>query len=120
MVTKRIVHVNVLPGEPLDGTGTVCIHLFVEDEKGPFTEPSVSCLVKDEYGQHLSCKPTRGRLACDRKRTVAPVVKNNLTITTPRSNDPRAVTCLKCKATAEYIELMRTIKSMETGTPVTA
>ena len=100
---------NVVPGEPLDGTGRVCIHLFVRDDRGVIVEPHVlhpavedGKVVKQKY----VAKPTRGRLACDLNRKVAPVVKNGKTVITPRSDDPRAVTCPKCIESAEYADMM--------------
>ena len=105
---KRVVNVKVLPWEPTDGSGKVCIHFFVKDEAGPFVEPSVTCLVDTDEGKRLSVAPARGRLACDSKRCVAPVVRGNVVTVTPRTDDPRAVTCPKCKASKEYIEAMKT------------
>jgi hypothetical protein len=114
-----VVSLNVLPGEPLDGTGKVCIHLFVADERGPFVEPCVIYPRLDAQGQRvgneLEYRPTRGRLACDhaRRRAVVPTTRNGVTVVTPRTSDPRAVTCTKCAATAEYAELMSLIASAE-------
>ena len=113
---KRIVNLKVLPGEPTDGSGKVCIHLFVIDEKGPFVEPSVTQMVDAEDGsKRLGVKAARGRLACDRKRTVAPVVHNGSMAVTLRSGDPRAVTCLKCKASPDFIKGMELIAAAEAG-----
>ncbi len=109
MLHKRKVSINVLPGESVDGTGRVCIHLFVQDERGPIVEPYVlhpvyedGVLVKGK----LVARPTRGRLACNPKRTVAPVTRNGVTIITPRTDEPRAVSCSKCKMSKEYNEMM--------------
>lgn len=101
--TKRIINVSVLPGEPLDGSGKVCVHLFVQDECGPFVEPMVLHIVDNQ----LVSKPTRGRLACDPKRTVAPVMRGGVTYITMRSDDPRGVTCHKCLASKEYTDKMK-------------
>ncbi len=102
--TKKIIGVNVLPGEPLNGAGRVCIHLFIQDEQGPFIEPHVLHPVYKDgevvKGQ-IEAKPTRGRLACSRTRLVAPVAHNGVTQVTLRTDDPRAVTCPKCLATKE-------------------
>ena len=107
MATKRIINVKVLPGEPLDGSGRVCIHLFVRDERGPFTEPHVLYMHSGEDGQsRLAAKPTRGRLACDPKRTVEPVTRAGVTTVTMRTDDARAVTCLKCIASKDYVGMM--------------
>lgn len=112
---RRIVNVSVLPGEPLNGTGRVCIHLFVPDEKGPIVEPHVLHPSLDEQEQpikqRVKVKPTRGRLACDPKRQVTPVTKNGVTRVTPRTDDPRAVSCEKCKASREYKALLFRIEN---------
>jgi hypothetical protein len=93
------LNMNVLPGEPLDGSGKICIHLFVQDESGPFIEPHV--LYDNTAG------PKRGRLVCDPLRKVAPVSRDGVTTITPRTDDPRATTCPKCKASKEYQDLVR-------------
>lgn len=110
---RRIVNIKVLPNEPLDGTGMICVHLYVKDERGPFVEPHVLHPVYKDgqlVKQKLEAKPTRGRLACDPKKPVAPVTKNGVTTVTLRSDDPRAVTCPKCQATKEYADMMSTIE----------
>ena len=104
---KRTVCVAVNPGEPKDGSGKVCIHLFVPDDRGPFIEPSVTCL---DAENRLSVKSTRGRLACDPKRTVAQVTKGGVTTVVMRTGDPRAATCPKCKASAVYADMMSQIE----------
>lgn len=102
---KRIINMKVLPGEPLNGGGRVCIHLFVQDESGPFVEHHALMATLNDQGQDVVIvKPTRGRLACDPRRGVDPVVKGNVTTITHRTDSPDAVTCLKCKASKEYIE----------------
>lgn len=98
---------SVLLGEKTDGSGTMCIHLFVRDERGPITEPAALHPVIGEDGQQVpqkvAAKPTRGRLACDPKRMVAPVTKNNVTYVTLRTDAFDAVTCPKCKRSPEYL-----------------
>lgn len=111
MATKRIINIKVLLGEPLDGSGRVCIHLFVQDNYGKFTEPCVFHMqdMEDNQGQlvkRLITKPTRGRLACDPKKTVDPVTRNGVTTITMRSDDARAVTCPKCRKSVEYAQMM--------------
>lgn len=107
---KRIVNINVVPGDPVDGSGRVCIHLFVQDEHGPFVEPHALHPAMDEHGQPIKqqvvARPTRGRLACDPKRKVAPVTRNGVTTVTPRTDDARAVTCPKCIASRFYAVAM--------------
>lgn len=106
-----VVNLNVLPGEPTDGSGRVCIHLFVRDDSGPFVETHVLHPKLDEDGNPVSGKggagPARGRLACDPKRLVAVTVRGNVSVITPRSDDPRAVTCPKCRASVDYREAMK-------------
>ena len=108
--SKRIINMNVIPGQPVDGSGQVCIHLFLQDERGPFVEPhALHPVVRDGevVKQEVQAKPTRGRLACSKTRLAAPVTRNGVTTLTPRTDDPRAVTCPKCKATDEYTEMMQ-------------
>lgn len=109
MASKRIVNLRVLPGEKTDGTGKVCIHLFVQDEDGSFVEPHVLHPVfKDgvRVKQQLEAKPTRGRLACNPKRNPVPVTRNGITTVTPRTDDPRGVTCPRCIASKDYADMM--------------
>ena len=117
MKSKRIVMLDVLPGEPTDGTGRVSTHLVVADDAGPFTEPHfLHPLIKDGQivkGQ-LIARPTKARLACDRNRIAVPViVKGNIIKVTPRSTDPRAVTCPKCMASMDYITVKAEIDRAE-------
>lgn len=105
----------MLPGESLDGAGRVCIHLFVQDPHGPNTASMVMHPVFNEDGtqvkQVVDCKQARGRLACDPKRLTAAVTRNNITTVTQRTDDPRAVTCPKCKASEDYQKLMAKIEN---------
>lgn len=107
---KRRVNIRVIHGEPTDGTGRVCIHLYVQDATGPFVEPNVLHPLI-ENGQvvkgKIQARPTRGRLACDPKRIVAPVTRNGVTTVTPRTDDPRAATCPQCLASANYATMMK-------------
>lgn len=115
-MSKLTINMSVLPGEPLDGTGRICIHLFVKDDRGPFIEPHVlHPVVRDSkvVKQQLEAKPTRGRLACNPKRTVAPVTRNGVTTVTPRSDSPRAVTCPKCIASDDYKKMMEALTAAE-------
>lgn len=112
MSRKQVIEVKVLPGEPLDGSGRVCIHLFVPDGRGPFSEPcglymaDVEVEGTDQTVKQLASKATRGRLACNPKRTVAPVSCGAVTTVTMRTDDPRAVTCPKCKASVDFSKMM--------------
>jgi hypothetical protein len=115
-MVRRVADLSVLPGEPLDGSGRVCVHLFVRDEAGPFVEPHVLRQKVDESGEpvkgQLVASPTRGRLACDPRRQVAPVARGQdgkgrlLTKVTMRTDDPRAVSCPRCKASRDYADMM--------------
>lgn len=106
---RRLVRVIVLPGEPTDGSGRACIHLFVQDDKGIIVETHALHEVRDEDGNpikgQLEARPTRGRLACNPKKKVAPVTKGNVTTITMRTDDPRAVTCPRCIASVDYKNL---------------
>ena len=116
MSSRRIVNIKVLPGEPLNGSGRVCIHLFVQDENGPFVEPyALHPVFKDgvQVKQVVEAKPTRGRLACNPKQNAAPVIRGNVTTVTARTDDPRAVTCKKCEASKSYIDMMDKITQFE-------
>ncbi len=53
---------------------------------------------------------TRGRLACDPKRNVAPVVRKGVTTVTMRTEDPRAVTCPRCMASSDYLKAMEILQ----------
>ena len=106
---KRVVCMNVLPGEPLDGSGKVCIHLYVQDESGPFIEPHALHPVfenGEQVKQKMVARPTRGRLACNPKRDATTIVRGKVTTVTHRTDDPRAVTCSKCKASEDYMKMM--------------
>lgn len=104
---KRVVNVRVLPGEPTDGSGRVCIHLFVRDAAGPFVEPHVL----DTVEGRIVAGPARGRLACDRRRRPddRPDRDGVMTVT-HRTDDPRAVTCPRCMAAPEYAAIMAILK----------
>ncbi len=100
----------MLPGEPTDGKGKICIHLFVQDEKGLIIEPHVLHEVEDEEGKKIIAKPTKGRLACDSKRLVALNTNKGVTSVTMRTNDPRAVTCPKCIKSVDYQRIMNILQ----------
>ncbi len=109
---RRIVDLKVLPGEPLNGAGRVCIHLFVPDGTGPITERHVTQLrdIPQEDGSsaiRLTVAPSKGHLACDRKRSVAPVERRGVVTVTMRTIEPYAVTCPACRASVEYERLMK-------------
>lgn len=100
-----MVRQNVLPGEPTNGKGTICIHFLVRDEQGPCIEPHV--LYPAGKGK-LEARPTRVRIACDPKKKVSPVRVGKVISITHRTEEVSAVTCLKCKATKEYKDAIET------------
>lgn len=105
-----VVILKVLPGEPTDGTGRVCIHLFVRDEAGSFTQRHVLHSVLDTEGKpikgRLEARPARGRLACSRTLIPTSIVKGNTITKTLHSEEPRATTCPRCMNTPEYKSAM--------------
>lgn len=115
MAKKHIISIKMLPGEPLDGSGRACIHLFVQDEQGCFTEPHVvkPMLIDGvQVKQQTTCEPARGRLACDPNRNPAPVVVNGVTIITHRTDDPRAATCPRCLVSQDYANMMKKLEDL--------
>ena len=120
--TKRILDIKVLPGQPTDGSGVVCIHLVVPDSSGPFTEPQFAQIdkVKQAHGQTvLTTGPMTCRLACDKtkKRQVAPKTANGVTAVTMRTGDPRAATCPACLASKECLSILRVLSEAASGVP---
>ncbi len=111
-VTKRKLNVRVLPGQPTDGSGKVCVHLFVPDERGLFTEPSVTYLADTDEGKRLSVRPMCGRIACDRKKTVTQKTVKGVTDIIFRTGDPRGVTCSRCTNSTEYVEMMEQLNKV--------
>lgn len=103
---------TVLPGEKTDGTGKICIHLFLKDENGSFIEPHALHPQLDNDGniikQKLVAKPTRGRIACDRnKKPSTKPNKDGSHTLLMRTDDANAVTCPKCLKTPECIDLLQ-------------
>lgn len=114
---RRIVEVKVLPGEPTDGSGRVCIHLFVPDPVGQIVEPHVlHPAPTPQQPNALEARATRGHLACDPRKPVAPVARGNVVVVTMRSDDPRAVTCHACITSALYQEAMARLEAPSEAT----
>lgn len=109
-MSRRVISLSVNPGQPTDGSGVVCIHLFVRDEKGPFEEPHVLRSGPAGRERELVAGPARGRLACDARRTVAAAMHNGVTRITMRTDDPRAVTCPKCMASPLFKKMMELVE----------
>jgi hypothetical protein len=99
-----------LRGQPTDGSGKVCIHLFVRDDSGPITTPHAILPVYDDKGEQVRQAgrfgSARGRLACDPKRLVAPVAVGGHVVVTMRTDDPEAATCPVCLASRDYKAMM--------------
>jgi hypothetical protein len=108
---KRSILIGILPGQDPEvvrkGAGSVCIHLFVQDAAGSYTEPSVFM----EKDKKLVAGPARGRLACDSKRSALPTARGAEVSVTNRTDDPRAVTCPKCKASSDYKAMMQKLEA---------
>ena len=112
---KLVIEMKVLPGEPTDGGGRICIHLVVVDEKrGPFVESCVVHPAKDADGKVIPSKfvfrPTRCRVACDPRKVPQTKPRNGVVMMLMRTNDSRAVTCPKCKESPEYKLMMKDIE----------
>lgn len=124
---KRRINLSVLPGDMeaiKRGAGRNCIHLFVEDDRGPYSEPHVLYPLLDAQGEPVKgqyeARATRGRIACDRRKIALPRQRAGTSVVdvTLRTNEARAVTCPKCQATPEYAEKMRLLEpSAEASTP---
>lgn len=110
---RRIVDIKMLPGQPTDGSGKVCIHLFVPDGTGPIVERSVTQLVSAPQGEgggrRLSVGSAKGHIACDRKRLVAPRERGGVVSVTMRTIEPGAVTCPACIASKDYARIMKVL-----------
>lgn len=112
-----IIETKLLPGEPLDGSGKVCIHLFVQDPDGLVVEPHAVLPVFEngaQVKQKTSCGPAHGRIACNPKiMNVQPVIRGNVTTLFHRTDDPRAVSCPKCKASKDYEAMIAKMKALD-------
>lgn len=106
---KRVVSVSLLSGEPTDGSGRICVHFFVLDEAGKFTEPSV--MRTTERGVEI--KPGRGRLACDPDKNPATRKVGNVFYVTHRTTAAGAVNCPKCLKTPEHVRATEELKKLE-------
>ncbi len=106
---------SVLPGEKTDGSGKICIHLFVQDEKGPFVQHHILHPATDKNGDvikgQLMHRPTRGRLACGViPAPTLPTSKSNIIKVTHRTDEPRAVTCPRCQESDSYKTMMQLLE----------
>ena len=121
MASNRVISMQVLPGEPLDGSGKVSIHLVVLDPSGPYTEPQAILPMFGEDGVQVKqagrIGPARARIACNPKLDPAPRTVNGVTHVTMRSGDPRATTCRKCMATEDYRAAMGKLEQPQEQPP---
>ena len=124
-----ILNVKLLP----DGSGRVCIHWLMEDTYDAAKEPPDSLkplgrLVKeaadgDQFPIRVQGHPqlrsqtgqpamVRGRIACNPKQnTVNPQHRGQEVLMCMHSNEVRAVTCPKCLATPEAVELLKSYEN---------
>lgn len=113
---SRIIDTKVIPGEPTDGSGKVCIHLLVPDPRGAVVEPhALHPVIKD--GQvvkgEVDAGPKRFRVACNsRVADVQPRVNGNVVSLFHRTDDPRAVSCPKCKASKDYENMIGALNKL--------
>lgn len=97
-MTQRVVNQRLLN----DGSGRVCIHMFVRDEAGPCVNPS------SKQGQGAI-----GYIACNKQQnSVTPQMRNGETLVCTFSDDARAVTCPGCVASDEYRGQMAELNSI--------
>lgn len=88
-----------------DGTGRVCIHLFVHSATGPATTPAGVNGFKFEGARgYIACNPTQSK--------VTPLVRGNEHLLCTHSDDARAVSCPKCQETAEFRQQMDELNSL--------
>ncbi len=116
--SNQILNMMVLPGEPKDGTGRICTHLWMNNPKGKFLQHYVMQPIADKNGEvvpnEFHFAPTKGQIACNPNLNPMPVVsgrdrvsgKTIITITS-MSDDPRAINCPKCMATEYYQTQMK-------------
>lgn len=99
-----------------DGSGRVCHHWFERIDEGPMTVPYALHPGRDAGGVPdgtLVPGPAKGRIACSPKSTtILPQQRGDMIFTLPHSDDPRAVTCPECKATAGYKAALAEIESL--------
>lgn len=88
-----------------DGSGRVCIHLFAHSEQGPAATPSGVNGFKFEGARgYIACNPTQSK--------VTPLVRGNEHLLCTWSDDARAVSCPKCKESAEFVKQMDDLSSL--------
>jgi hypothetical protein len=93
-----------------DGTGRVCIHFFVHDDRGPAVTPAAE--VRTAVGT-VQIGGSTGYIACQPQRAdVTPRMVGNTIQPLPHSNDGRAVTCPECMATEAYKEWMKGLEDV--------
>ncbi len=101
----QTVVIRMLP----DGSGRVCIHWLFQDPEGPIqvTDRSVTA-----SGPQI-VRGRRWRMACNPTQSNVSVAEGGRLTPSPHSDDPRAVTCPKCMATAKFQEAMIHLQNIE-------
>lgn len=90
--------------------GRVCIHLLVEVNDGPIKLAGHPQL-RSVTGQTAD---VRGKIACNPlQNSVQPQERHGQTFMCMFSNEVRAVSCPKCLATMEAIEMLSRLKEMD-------
>jgi hypothetical protein len=113
---SRVLEVRALPD------GRYRIHWFIFDPDGPVSLPQGTIETSHGPMKVGGSIPTpdgivlsRGRIACEPQRTsVLPDQRRGTIRMCLRSDDPRAVSCPECQATAEYKAAMANLETLVT------
>lgn len=98
---SRIVNQRYLD----DGSGRVCIHMFVHSNSGPAKTPAgVNGFQFAGARGFIACNPTQSQ--------VTPQVRGSEHLLCTHSDDARAVSCPKCKESPEFLEQMKQLNSL--------
>ena len=103
------INLKVLKGEPLDGSGKLCIHFLFETPDGlidtsgevppGLEENPFAKIVLNLHG------PRKWRLSCrPEQNTINPQVRNGVRYICLTSNEPLAVTCPDCLQSKDMTE----------------
>lgn len=95
MIKNKIIGLKVLPGEPTNGSGKICIHLFV---------------VTKENGGKGIFRAVSGHLACSPKKSSEVTERKGVTNVTMHTDDPRAATCPACIKSSDYTRIMKLLE----------
>ena len=103
------INLKLLAGEPVDGSGRLCIHFLVQDDVGKIETPGTltPALKENPFAPVvLELKgPRKWRIACrPEQNSVQPQVRNGVRYVCLYSNDPLAVTCPGCLESADMTQ----------------